>query len=124
MTKDWWFSYECVCGIVLDLRAPDREEALPVTCPGCLRHEAMYFRGRWEADEAGYGSQGNTTEVVSLVRAATALERAKCERICLDLASDWGKAAVALLANPPAAMKWAHHEEAAKACAGRLGRRA
>lgn len=100
---DWWYSYECVLcpvvgqGIVLDMRAPEpreedkketrntesghvslvnEHEAWNVWCPLC--GGLMRFGGKWRADADGYGSRGDSTAAVSLVRAATALERFQC----------------------------------------------
>lgn len=63
----WWFSFECSlggrCDVMTDVRVACASDAEPpaVRCPKC--GELMSFRGRWEADEWGYGSRGDTVEV-------------------------------------------------------------
>ncbi len=65
---DTWYGFECRSncrtktdgsrtGCVLDVRLPFDEEPPTVLCPIC--QTPMHFRGRWAADDGGYGSRGD-----------------------------------------------------------------
>lgn len=72
---DTWYAYECLnaecpagfsqsqlSGVVVDVRLPwDTLDAPAISC--CVCGATMHFRGRWRADEGGYGSQGDGSEV-------------------------------------------------------------
>lgn len=66
MIDYWWFSFECGsgsgCDVVSDVRVACSDDAEPpaARCPKC--GELMQFRGRWRADEGGYGSRGDVAK--------------------------------------------------------------
>ena len=68
MSKDTWHAFECFgpcskvgSGLVLDVRVNEHLLPDPFPCPvcGCGMHE----QSSWEADEDGYGSRGDGSEV-------------------------------------------------------------
>ncbi len=57
-----WFAYECLCGVVLDVRT-NHESEPTVACPLCAK--VMDYRGSWLADSGGYGSRADASAVAS-----------------------------------------------------------
>ncbi len=56
-----WFGFECLCGVVTDVRLVGEPRDPPIVqCPICLK--MLYFKARWLADDAGYGSRGDRSE--------------------------------------------------------------
>ncbi len=60
VAKQTWYGYECQCGVVLDIRLDGKPEPPIVLCPQVHSSRQMKFKGRWLADEDGYGSRGDS----------------------------------------------------------------
>ncbi len=101
--SDWWYSFECPgcpasepresSGVVVEVRLPgevvghyepadvvDVPGAWRLRCPLCGR-DLDDVRGRWRADEDGFGGRGDSDDAVNLVRAVRAFERESVARL-------------------------------------------
>jgi ssDNA-binding Zn-finger/Zn-ribbon topoisomerase 1 len=91
VTGSWWYAYSCAPNglhygeeVLADVRCGRHEREPVVKCPLCGQH--MHFRARWEADSSGFGSRGDSDLPTNLARAAAALERERCARVCEGIA--------------------------------------